>query len=73
MNLGLVVKQPNENDKRSHFLQLTDNGLGYSGVLGKIEKESLYRKRDGICDANWALFLEIGEKMVANLDAYNQR
>ena len=71
MDHGYVIKTPNPNDKRSQFLQLTDRGLECYQQLASADHAILTKMRTDISDEELKKFLEIGKKMLANLNSIN--
>ena len=73
MDHGYVIKTPNPNDKRSQFLQLTDKGLECYQQLASADHAILAEMRADISDDDLQKFLGIGQKMLANLNAINNK
>mgnify|MGYP003624540640 FL=1 len=70
---GLVIKRPNPNDKRSQFLQLTDNGLACYMALENADKAVLKEMRSEVSDEELQQFLSVGAKMLTKLNAINYK
>jgi DNA-binding MarR family transcriptional regulator len=73
MDHGYVIKTPNPNDKRSQFLQFTNKGLECYQQLASADHAILAKMRADISDDDLQKFLGIGQKMLANLNAINNK
>ena len=68
INQGLIIKSPNPNDKRSQYLFLTDKGLTVYQHLAQADQKVLKEMRKDVSDEELKAFLNIGKKMLANLN-----
>lgn len=73
VNQQLVVKFPNPKDKRSQFLQLTEKGLSFYLQLAEADQAILKEMRTDVSDQELKVFLDIGTKMLSNLNAINHK
>ena len=73
MNQSMVAKMPNPTDKRSQFLELTPMGMACYQALASADRAVLKEMRANISNEDLTLFLAIGEKMLANLNAINHK
>ncbi|WP_394495782.1 MarR family winged helix-turn-helix transcriptional regulator [Shewanella sp. ENK2] len=65
---GLIVKEPNPEDKRSQCLRLTEESQLIMGKINQIDKQIYQQMTQGLADDELTLFQTVAQKMVANLN-----
>ncbi|USD67536.1 MarR family transcriptional regulator [Vibrio sp. SCSIO 43136] len=67
IDLELIEKQPNPEDKRSQFLVITDNGKAQMARFKEIEQEVIGQMTSGLSEQELDAFQAITQKMATNL------
>ncbi|KPZ70528.1 MULTISPECIES: MarR family winged helix-turn-helix transcriptional regulator [Shewanella] len=65
---GLIVKEPNPEDKRSQCLRLTEESQCIMGKINQIDKQIYQQMTQGLADDELTLFQTVAQKMVVNLN-----
>ncbi|ARD22917.1 MULTISPECIES: MarR family winged helix-turn-helix transcriptional regulator [Shewanella] len=65
---GLIVKEPNPEDKRSQCLRLTEESQLIMGKINQIDKQIYQQMTQGLADDELTLFQTVAQKMVVNLN-----
>ncbi|WP_282167073.1 MarR family winged helix-turn-helix transcriptional regulator [Shewanella japonica] len=65
---GLIVKEPNPEDKRSQCLRLTEESQCIMGKINQIDKQIYQQMTQGLADDELILFQTVAQKMVVNLN-----
>ncbi|MHB0775628.1 MarR family winged helix-turn-helix transcriptional regulator [Halomonas sp. WWR20] len=66
-SMGLIARTPHPDDRRSHLLALSNDGESLMTRIGKAEDEVERALLKGISRQDQATFIEIGNRMLTNL------
>ncbi|MBJ7550794.1 MarR family winged helix-turn-helix transcriptional regulator [Marinomonas ostreistagni] len=69
---AMVERLPNPEDKRSFFLQLTEQGKACFGTLERYDIDALEAMTQGLTDEQLQHFLDIANIMSENLSQYQK-
>lgn len=67
---GLILKRQNQEDKRSFFLELSNQGRACFSELEQYDLEALHAMTQGIDEQQLTQFLATAERMAINLSQY---
>jgi len=67
---GLITKQLNQNDKRSHFIFLTEQGQAYYQTLKNADNEAIALMKASISQEELDTFLRVGQRMLQNIQSH---
>ncbi|GMQ48388.1 MarR family winged helix-turn-helix transcriptional regulator [Vibrio sp. 10N] len=65
---SLLVKAPNPNDKRSHYLELSESGQKVMASLAEIDQRVFAMMANGLTEAELESFHSTAAKMAKNLE-----
>jgi DNA-binding MarR family transcriptional regulator len=64
---GLITKAPNPNDKRSHYLSITDTGMDIIKTISKVDTETRQIMMEDLSPEEITEFQRIADIMAKNL------
>lgn len=68
LKASLIVKQDNPQDKRSHLLQLTAEGVRIYAQIMALDEQIYTRLREDFTEQELTLFAELTSRMTASLN-----